>query len=112
MSTHVVPDSTKWSDENIIDLLRKLRNDLIKDFLDERFLKEYIYTHYKIKELSAVKLEFIKGSLKELLIAPVDVKHYAKIITHIKETDTASLSEGNETLFYKEIDQLLKRFIF
>jgi hypothetical protein len=33
---------TKWSDEAIIDLIRQLRNDLIKDFLDERFLKEYL----------------------------------------------------------------------
>ena len=62
--------NTQWTDENIIDLVRKLRNDLIKDFLDERMLNEYMATQFRVKDLSPVKLEFIKKELKELLISP------------------------------------------
>jgi hypothetical protein len=40
--------TSKWSDETILDLIRNLRNDLIKDFLDERFLKEYLANTYGI----------------------------------------------------------------
>jgi hypothetical protein len=105
--------STRWSDENIIDLIRKVRNDLIKDFLDERFLKDYLANKYSVKELSPVKVEFIKRELKEFLIAPIDKVHYEPILKQIRETNTASLfDEGNSELFYKEIDLIVKKYLF
>jgi hypothetical protein len=104
--------TTKWSDESIIDLIRKLRNDLIKDFLDERHMKAYFATNFNVREISAIKIEFIKKALKELLISPVDVTHYQPIIEQIKTTETASLSEGNEQLFYKELEYLFKQYAY
>ncbi|MFD0999141.1 hypothetical protein ACFQ21_07475 [Ohtaekwangia kribbensis] len=104
--------TSPWTDENIIDLVRKVRNDLIKDFLDERFLKDYIANKYGMKELTAVKIEFIKRDLKEFLIAPVNTDHYKTIVDLIRETNSASLSEGNDELFYSEVDQILKKYIY
>lgn len=112
MSTQPIVQNIKWTDQNIIDLIRKIRNDLIKDFLDERFLRNYLDTNYKIRELSLIKVEFIKNNLKELLISPVNVSHYHKVIEQIRETDSASLSEGNDKLFYKEIEAILKKYIY
>jgi hypothetical protein len=104
--------NTQWTDESVVELVRKLRNDLIKDFLDERFLKEYISTHFRVRELSNLKLEFIKKELKELLISPVNTAHYEPLISHIKQTDSASLTENNERLFFKELEMILKRYIY
>jgi hypothetical protein len=104
--------TTKWNDENIVGLIRKVRNDLIKDFLDERVLKDYINKEMGVKELSQVKSEFIKNGLKEMLISPVDTHHYQPVIQQIRETDTASLSEKNEGLFYQEINVLLKTYLY
>ena len=109
---NIVNVTTPWTDENIIDLVRKVRNDLIKDFLDERFLKDYIANKYGVKELTAVKIEFIKRDLKEFLIAPVNTEHYRTVVDHIRETNSASLSEGNDELFYSEVDQILKKYIY
>ena len=75
-------------------------------------MKEYVSEKYKIRELSAISIEFIKQDLKGLLIAPVDVSHYKSLIELIRETDTASLSEGNENLFFNEIESILKRHLF
>jgi tRNA U54 and U55 pseudouridine synthase Pus10 len=104
--------TSKWSDESIIDIIRNLRNDLIKDFLDERHMKEYAANTFGVREVSNVKIEFIKKELKALLIAPVNVTHYQPIIEKIRQSDTASLSEGNEQLFYAEVDTILKNYIF
>ncbi len=112
MSTQHSTTQIKWTDETIIDLIRKVRNDLIKDFLDERFLLQYIESNYRMKELSHIKIEFIKSNLKELLITPVNTAHYQIIIDQIRENDSASLSEGNEILFYKEIESVLKKYIY
>jgi len=112
MSSPSSTSAIRWNRENVLDLVRKLRNDLIKDFLDERFLKEYAITHYKIKDISPVKIEFLKADLKELLISPIDVNHYQTLIDSITESDSASLAEGNETLFYKEIESRLKKYLF
>jgi hypothetical protein len=111
MQSHL-ETAAKWTDENVLDLVRKVRNDLIKDFLDDRFLKQYLHQEFGIRELSAVKIEFIRTSLKELLIQPVDVIHYEPIIRQIRDTDTASLTEKNEELFYQEIDRTLKNYMY
>jgi hypothetical protein len=102
----------RWTDQNILDLIRKLRNDLIKDFLDERYMHAYVLDRYNIQTLAAIRVEFIKQDLKRLLIAPVDVVHYKALIGHIRENDTASLAEGNEKIFYNEIENLLKQHLF
>jgi hypothetical protein len=110
METNVV--NTRWTDESILDLVRKLRNDLIKDFLDERFLKQYLDEQFRIKELSNVKIEFIKKDLKELLISPVNISHYEGLINQIRTTDSAAITETNEKLFYKELEKVFKKYLF
>jgi hypothetical protein len=97
---------------DIIDVIRKLRNDLVKDFLDERNLITYLSAQFRVIELSAIKIEFIKKDLKNLLIAPVDLNWYQPIIDDYNTTGSASLSEGNEKLFYKEIEMVLKKYIY
>jgi hypothetical protein len=110
METNTV--NTQWTDESILDLVRKLRNDLIKDFLDERYLKQYLADKFRIRELSNVKIEFIKKDLKELLISPVNTSHYDTLINQIRHTDSAALTETNEKLFYLEIETLFKKYLF
>lgn len=103
---------TQWTDERIIDLVRKLRNDLIKDFLDERHLKEYADQQFRVRDLTPVKIEFIKKDLKELMISPVNVIHYGPLMNQIRLTDSAALTEVNEQLFYKEVESVLKRYLY
>lgn len=104
--------NTQWTEDRILDLVRKLRNDLIKDFLDERHLRAYLAEHFRIGELSNTKVEFIKKDLKELLISPVNTNHYRSLIEQIRETDSAGISETNEPLFYKELEMIFKKYMF
>lgn len=104
--------NTQWTDERILELVRKLRNDLIKDFLDERHLKEYLSSQFRVNELSNIKIEFIKKDLKELLISPVNTNHYQGLIDQIRETDSAGLTETNESLFYKELENIFKKYMY
>lgn len=103
---------TQWTDDSILELVRKLRNDLIKDFLDERYLKAYFSSEYGVRELPPVKLELIRKALKELLISPVNTNHYQSLIEQIRETDSAAITEMNEVLFYREIEQIFKRYLY
>jgi hypothetical protein len=104
--------NTKWTEDRILELVRKLRNDLIKDFLDERHLREYVSNTFRLNNLSNIKIEFIKKDLKELLISPVNTNHYANLIEQIRETDSAGITESNEPLFYKELESIFKRYMF
>jgi hypothetical protein len=104
--------NTEWTGERILELVRKLRNDLIKDFLDERHLKEYVWNNFRVNELSNIKIEFIKKELKELLISPVNTNHYQSLIEQIRETDSAGITETNEPLFYKELELIIKRYLY
>ncbi|MBT1685819.1 hypothetical protein [Dawidia soli] len=97
---------------DIIDVIRKLRNDLIKDFLDERNLVIYLSEQFRIMELNKTSVEFIKKDLKQMLIAPVNTVWYKPVIDDFYNTGSAALAEGNEKLFYKEIEEVLKRHLF
>jgi hypothetical protein len=106
------PSSTESGEIDVVDKIRGLRNDLIKDFLDERYLMEYLQSRYRQIDISKVKVEFIKKDLKQLLISPVNVEHYKTILEDFKANESFSLSEGNEAFFYKEIEAVLKRYLF
>lgn len=104
--------SVTWSDEQILDLVRKLRNDLIKDFLDERNLIAFFAEQYNRKELNAARVELIKKELKGFLIEPVDKEHYKELIDQLRETGTASITGHHEELFHNDVTRVLKRFIY
>ena len=104
-------EAIKNRQENNVDLIQKIRNDLVKDFLDERFMKEYLAEHYHVRELSNVKVEFIKKELKELLQVPLDKGHYDTLLTRLSETDATTLAEGDDQLFYAEIERVLRRYV-
>jgi hypothetical protein len=101
----------KLSVEKIIDLVRGVRNDLIKDFLDKKNVELYFNEQYN-KSISAVKAEFLIRDLKELLISPVDLVHYAALIKEIRESNSAGLSNGNKDLFYKELEVIFDKYKF
>jgi hypothetical protein len=100
---------TPLSVEKIIDLIRSVRNDLVKDFLKDEVLNEFYQAKFN-KPLSTVKREFFKRDLRELLIAPVDLVHYAKLINYIKETGTSSLVQKNSEYFYNDIDRVISKY--
>jgi hypothetical protein len=100
------------SEVDILDLIQKLRNDLIKDFLDERFLRGYIGSKYHHTDISNVKVEFIRKDLKELYSSPVNLTHYKPLINEIQTHERTSLSEGNELLFYRDVESIFERYIF
>lgn len=106
-----VKDSLSLSVEKIIDVIRSFRNDLIKEHLQDERLLHYYKEKFR-KELTNVKKEFLKRDLKELLIAPVDLAHYSKLITQLKETNSVSLSEKSNAFFYEELDRIFDKYSF
>jgi hypothetical protein len=102
-------ETINLSVEKVVDLIRQLRNQLVKDFLTDDNVRAYFQKEYQ-RELSDVKLEFLKRDLKELLISPVDLSHYASLIKQIRESNSASLAEGNQELFYKQIESIFKKY--
>lgn len=95
---------------DILEVIRKLRNELVNDFLDEKNLILYLSEQFQVMELSVIKMEFIRRDLKALLRSPVDTGLYRPLIEHYQASGRTSLSEGNEKLFFKEIENILKKY--
>jgi hypothetical protein len=100
--------------EHVIDLIRNFRNDLAKDFLDERHVKSYFADRYHIHELDSGKVDAIKHDLKELLVSPLDTQHYGQLISQLNELTPDALKhvDINPDLFYKEIQKIFIRYMF
>ena len=99
----------KISTERIIDLVREVRNGLIRDFLQDEAISTYFREQYN-KELSQIKLEFLKRDLKELMTSAVDLPHYALLIKQMQELNSASITSSNHELFYKELEGIFKKY--
>lgn len=100
------------SEGEIVELIRKLRNDLIRDFLDERFLRGYVRSKYHHSDISDVKVQFIRKGLKELYASDINLAHYRPLIEELQMHEHVSLSEGNELLLYRDIESIFERHIF
>lgn len=106
-----IKDSIAVSVENIIDVIRSVRNDLVKEHLQDERLSHYYKEKFR-KDLTNVKKEFLKRDLKELLIAPVDLAHYSKLITQLKETNSTTPAEKDNAFFYDELDKIFRKYSF
>ena len=81
-------------------------------FISRRKNIELYFNEQYNSSISAIKVEFLIRDLKELLISPVDLVHYAALIKEIRENNTANLSNGNKDLFYKELEKIFDKYRF
>ena len=107
---HTTIQGTTWTQEHTLEIIHNLRNDLIKDFLDERNLVTYFSERFNMHDLTRVKIEFMKKDLKEMLNEPIDMAHYKELIDQINETCSASITEKYEGLFLKDVEKVLKKY--
>ena len=96
----------------VLELIKKVRNDLIRDFLDERFLRGYVQSKYHYSDISDVKVQFIRKGLKELYSSDINTTHYKPLIEEIQANDRVTLSDANELLFYRDVESIFERYIF
>jgi len=96
----------------VIDRVRTCRNNKIKAFSEKQAVLTYFQQRYSI-ELSDRKYEFLLRELKELLIAPVDLVHYASVITEFKESESKpGFTEQCDLLAEQELTDIFKKYTF
>jgi hypothetical protein len=101
----------RLSGENIIEMIRDNRNEIIQKLLNDSALREYLSETHSLNEVSAIKIEFIKRSLKELLLTSVDLSHYAPLILEFRKTGSVVVSRNSEKLYYEEIAKAIKSYL-
>lgn len=105
---------TILTEELIVEHIRANRNDIVKDFLDERNIRSYYADRYHLNDIESPKVNAIKVDLKELLDAPVDISHYSSLIQQMKQAGIVSLDnvDINPDLYYKEIQKIFLKHMF
>jgi hypothetical protein len=101
----------RLSGDNIIELVRERRSDLISKLLHDDELNLYVKETFGISEVSRIKREFIKKALQELNLTPIDLSHYGQIILEMRKSGSLVVSSNNEKLFYQEIQHSIKNYL-
>ncbi len=99
------------SGENVIELIKEHRDELIHRLSQDAYLKQYLSDEFHITALSAVKLEFIKRALFELAATAVDLSHYASLILETRKKGSLSLSTTTEKFFRTDIERTIKNYL-
>jgi hypothetical protein len=109
-----VSGSINIAEEAIVDYIRSNRNDIIKDFLDERNIRSYYADRYHLNDVDSPKVSAIKTDLKQLLETPVDMNHYGGLVQQMKQAGVLSLEnvDINPDLYYKEIQKIFLKHMF
>jgi hypothetical protein len=92
-----------------VDKIRSHRNNLIKDFLDDRFLKDYLLKRFNIREVSFDKVELARRELKDLLISPVNIVHYRNLVSTLEDDPTFAIDEDANPIFLEEIEPIIRK---
>jgi hypothetical protein len=101
------------ADDEIINVIRNNRNDIIKDFLDERNIRSYYADRYHLTDVDSPKVSAIKDELKILLGKPLDLDHYALLVDQIKQAGVSIHHvDINPDLFFKEIQRIFLKYMF
>lgn len=101
----------RWSNQQVVDLVRTLRDELIRVFLDERFLRDYVSLNFSIANVPPEQMNAVRDSLKMLELSPLNIDYYHSLLEQIRDTDSASLTAQNDCLFYAEIEQILQQHL-
>ena len=101
----------RLTNDNIIELVRDQRNELIGKLLHTDGLNLFLKETFGVTEISQIKREFIKRALKELELSPIDLSHYSQIILEIRKTGSLLISSNNESLFYLDIKNSIKNYL-
>ncbi len=102
----------KQKSDTVLDSILGVRNDLIKDFLDERYLRVHFASRFNIQELSNRKVEFIKKALMEKLNEPIDEKYYESLIADLRDNGTTEIPEDEEQLIHKDLEMIFRNYTF
>ena len=102
----------KQKGDTVLDCILTARNDLIKDFLDERYLRAHFAERFSIQELSNRKVEFIKKALMEKLQEPLDEAYYQPLIDELRDKTYAEIEEGEDRLIHKELEMIFRNYTF
>lgn len=102
----------KPSMQQVIEWVRSTRNSKIKSFGEKTLVIHFFLENYRIT-LSDRKYEFLSRELAELIITPVDLAHYAAVITDYKESPSkAELNQECERLVMLELEKIFKKYTF
>jgi len=97
----------------IVEVLRTNRNEIIKDFLDERNIRSYYADRYHLNDVESPKVMAIRDELKMLLGTPLDLEHYAILVDQIKQAGVSVHHvDINPDLFFKEIQKVFLKYMF
>jgi hypothetical protein len=77
----------KNSIQNIIQVIRSVRNHFIDELMDEAALMEFIKEHFNTIAISAGKIDFVRKKLLELKTSPLDLVEYSSLIRLANETN-------------------------
>lgn len=103
----------KRTHDMILEQIRNMRTDIVRSLLHTENLKTYLRDEHKLPEPSNVRIEFIKRSLHELLICPIDLAHYGSVILEMKQVvDLDITSQACAGLVHKEIAETLRSHLY
>ncbi len=101
----------RLSGDQIVELIRDHRDELVNKMLHEGALKSDLSKAYRLDHISSDKLEFIQRALTELALSPVDLSHYSALILEIRKKDAAVISKSSDSFFYQDIEKAIKNYI-
>ena len=97
---------------NVLDKIRCHRSNIIINLFEGQKLKEYLFFHFRIRHVSASRLQEIGKILRNMLHGPLDLIYYCTLIKKIGCQTNSIFSDEDELYFHYEIETAIKKVFF
>lgn len=95
---------------NTINKIRDHRNERLISLLDGQLLKEYLFFHFRIRNVSENQIDEIRKMLMGVLLSPLDLHHYCTLIRKISNQASPTFTDKDELYFHYEIETLIGKY--
>ena len=96
---------------DVMDIIQKIkaqRNYIILKLLTGNSLTEYLFFHFRIKQIPEYRIERIRKALAVHTRSQLDMIRYCELVRKMKAQTVVNFADGYELYFHYEIEDLIK----
>lgn len=112
ISLMVSSNSARGRNEiDVIEEIRDHRNKILLRLISLAELKEYMFLHFRIKNISDGRLERLKRVVISMIMSPLDLNRYCRLIRFFCHQRYTTFSDSTELLIHEDIEDFISQHL-
>jgi hypothetical protein len=96
---------------DVIEEIRNHRNKILHQLINVAALKEYMFLHFRIKDISEAHLEQLKRVVISMIMSPLEINRYCRLIKFFCHQRSTTFTDSSELLIHEDIEEAIRQHL-